>query len=174
MREIFAFLSLIVLLGCKDKECTVNYKSRADGDTIFFGHWEYVYTISRTTLYIQEPPIVADDTVFYDETRTWMPSGHPKSFVFIHPSDVTLMNFWEATGQTCQFDWYADSFPLEISIKLSNDEDFSGCRDIFQLLAFRQVTPNLIRCWQDPYYDCVFVDMGLPNTDTYDYYRRVP
>lgn len=189
MKSTVLFLvSLFLLASCEpEEECSIDFETRIDGDTIFFGRWVYQYTISRTTFYFQEPPIVADDTVWMGETRSWMPDGHPVSEIRITPSGVYMVNCRSGNGFACKSQWNVsnkyfnsvlrDSTAINFSIRCDLDDDIVSSDPMISSSGYLWLwfagVADLMYQWQDPYDQFALVDRYLPNTDTYDFYERV-
>ncbi len=180
-------VSAMLLMACETLEdCEVTYGERVSEDTLFFGKWMYKFTISRWTLWQFEPSIIADDTIFAGETRTWMPTtGHPFSLIIINPSYFEAINLGALhnvgiqNGNTCFFDFTSKYF-IEMStgdsvvkIHLENLSHMSSIEyGSSHSLFLKNEHPNYLYIWQDPANDCAIYD-HYPNTETYDYYERV-
>jgi hypothetical protein len=173
-------VSAMLLMACETPEdCEVTYGERVPMDTLFFGKWEYKFTISRLTLWEFEPPIVADDTIFIGETRSWMPEGHVQSAFFLSIDRVELLRIQGISGSTCNYFWYSDYFKdnatedslLGLAIGDFHEGSINGNSKTLYFEGFVH-NSSLIRIWQDPFVQYSVLDPSS-STDTYDFYERV-
>lgn len=178
-------VSAMLLMACETPEdCEVTFGERVAKDTLFFGKWTYKFTISRMTLTQFTPPIVADDTIFVGETRTWMPTaGHPFSQIIINPSYFEAINLGAfdnvgiQNGGTCLLEFTSKEFTTSlgdsiIKLRIDNSSQASSIEfgSIF-LLLFNIKHTHFVFIRQDPDNDYAIYD-HYPNTETYDYYER--
>lgn len=177
---IFTLVSLTIASCESPEECIVNYGQRVPEDTLFYGRWVYKYSIARLTLWEYNPPIVADDTIFLGETRSWMSNGHPTSEVSIGKEKYIIYNVFNQSGESCVFNWDVDKAVTNntsdslILLALGNMSEDSDIKYNFGFVVRLDTKYQcFLHIWQDPYNSSSIFD-GDPRVDTYDFYERVP
>lgn len=184
MRQLILMaVSAMLLLACETPEnCEVTYGERVPEDTLFYGRWEYKFTITRQ-MFSQFGPI---DTIYLGETRNWMPNGHPYSEITITSSYYEVVNVPASNqsgisnGESCVYECESHKsfnavaedtiiFMSLLNLTHANSIAFDAGFYIDMNLSHQ----NYIYLLQNPSNYFAIFDSYPPNTGTYDYYERV-